>query len=150
MAKKNRCVAESWTYITQADRALPKEEQTRFVLSPMPWDERDRARDALSSDVVVHRQARQMALEHIVAVENFPVGAPAPWPTGRAARETYLNTLDDGDVLEIGNEVWARSTLGADEESLKNSFTPERTSASGVSSAESSSTTAPSAPSSPP
>lgn len=150
MAKKNRCIAESWTYVTKADRALPKEEQTRFVLSPMTWAERDRARDALSSDTVVHRQARQLALDHIVSIENFPVGGPLPWPADRAARESYLNTLDDGDVLEVGNEVWTRSTIGADEEPLKNFSTPERISASGESSPASISTTAASAPSSPP
>jgi hypothetical protein len=52
-------------------------------------------------------------------------------------------------VLEVGNEVWLRSTLGADEDALKNSSPPERTSASGESSPDPISTTAPSAPSSP-
>jgi hypothetical protein len=149
MAKKNRCVAESWVYVTKTDRALPKEEQTRFTLRPMTWAERDRARDALSSESVVHRQARRMALDHIVSIENFPVGDPKPWPSTIGEREAYLNTLDDGDVLEVGNEVWLRSTLGPDEDALKNSSPPERTLASGESSAASSSTSAPNAASSP-
>jgi hypothetical protein len=151
MARKNRCVAESWIYVTKADRELPKDQQSRFTLSPMTAAERDVAQDTLSSGAAGTREyARKIARDHIVSVENFPVGEPKPWPEKSADREAYLATLHDDDVLAIGNEVWVRSSLGADEEPLKNSSTPERTSASGASSAASSSTTAPSAPSSPP
>jgi hypothetical protein len=161
MAKKNRCIAEAWTYVLLSDRELPPDEQTRFTLRPMTAPERDHVRDNLSwtqlhpdgAHTRVNRtrqSARAIALNHIVGVENFPVGSPQPWPKERDDQVRYLAMLDDGDVLELGNEVFDRSTMGADEEPIKNSFTPERTSASGVSSPESISTTVASAPSSPP
>jgi hypothetical protein len=161
MAKKNRCIAESWTYVLLSDRTLPPDQQTRFTLRPMTAPERDQVRDNLSwtqlhidgAHTRVNRtrqSARAIALNHIAGIDNFPVGAPQSWPKDRDAQARYLDMLEDGDVLEIGNEVFDRSTLGPDEGDIKNSSTPERTSASGASSQGDISTTAPSAPSSPP
>jgi hypothetical protein len=154
MAKQNRGVAESWSYVLQADRALEPDQQTRFTLRPVIAADRDRIRDNLmwtqihadGSQTKVRRTrqtARVVALEHIVSVDNFPVGAPLPWPKDRGEREAYLAMFDDNDIEELGDEIWARSTIGPDEEPLKNSFTPERMSASGDSSAAPTSTTAP-------
>jgi hypothetical protein len=33
------------------------------------------------------------------------VGAPEPWPKGRAEREVYLEKFEDFDVLLIGNAI---------------------------------------------
>jgi hypothetical protein len=152
MARKNRCIAEAWTYVTKADRELPKDQQSRFTLSPLISTERDLLRDEMVNDDrtfgSIYTRGRKLALDHIVSVENFPVGEPKPWPEKRSEREAYLSLLDDDDVLEIGNEVWARSTLGPEDKELKNSSTPERTSASGEPSPDRTSTTAASAESS--
>ena len=126
MAKKKSRPAESWTYLLVSDRELPIEEQSRFTLSPLTQAERAAIQDDLArthvatdgSKSVVARTRRQglsIALDHIVAIENFPAGAPQPWPKDREGRETYLEMLDDDFVQEIGNEVFERSSVGVAE-----------------------------------
>jgi hypothetical protein len=79
--------AESWAFVLDGDRALPTEQQTRFTLRPMTINDRAAARDDLTRELVgpdgtriIQRRTRQhslmLALSHIVAIENFPVGAP--------------------------------------------------------------------------
>lgn len=159
MAKAKKRPAEAWTYILKSDRALPQEEQSRFTLRPMTYVERAALLDDLQRTDIerdgrvietmrVHRNAWALALAHIVAVENFPAGEPQPWPEDRAAREHYMDQIDNDDVLEIGNEIWTRSGLGIEAPEIKNSSPPGLTSISGGISAGQASTTAPSAPSS--
>lgn len=129
MAKKAPRPAESWTYVLVADRELATEEQSIFTLSPLSQAERATVRDELAriqtqqdgtKSIISrsHRQGWEIALRHIVSIENFPAGSPEPWPKGDVERRKYLEALDDGFVQELGNEVWARSELGDD---LKNS-----------------------------
>jgi hypothetical protein len=153
MAKSRKRPAEAWVFVLEADTQLPLDQQTRFTLRPMTHAERaavrddlareERQRDGTTATVArTRQQAYAIALAHIVSVENFPVGAPQAWPNDRAAQERYLEQLEDDDVLEIGNEVWARSTLGPpDEGVVKNFSPPELTSISGGSAAIETSTT---------
>jgi hypothetical protein len=157
MAKTVKRSAESWIYVLKADRTLDPSEQTRFTLRPMTHAERaatmdDAARTLTTSEGVVsvgrfHQNAYEIALRHIVSIENFPIGAPQPWPKDADERARYLDQLDDDDIVEVGDEVWRRSRLGADTAAVKNSLPPELTSNSGGSSATATSTTAPPAPS---
>jgi hypothetical protein len=156
MAKKREIPPESWVYVLDADKKLPPEEQTRWTLSPMTQSERarfvdDLVRTHVSEDggqTVIRRteqQALGLCLTHIVSVENFPAGsngASQAWPKGQAERERYLEMVDAADILELGNEVYVRSTAGPD---AKNSSPPGLTSSSGGKSADLASTTAPSA-----
>ncbi|HVX39615.1 MAG TPA: hypothetical protein VHB25_08580 [Gemmatimonadaceae bacterium] len=156
MAKMRKRPPESWSYVLRADRALPFDQQSRFTLSPLSHGERAAMRDDLvrtryapdgSRDVAprTHQNARELVLGHLTSIENFPVSAAQPWPSDREARERYLELLEDDDVLELGDEIWARSTLGPEEPAVGNSWPPERTSSSGGTSAVGSSTTAASA-----
>src|SRR4051812_17488062 len=117
MAKKNRCVAESWTYVLVGDRALDPDQQTRFTLRPVAAGDRDRIRDNLSWTQIhsdggqtrvnrTRQTARTLVLDHLASVDNFPVGAPQPWPKDRADRDQYLAMLDDDDIEELGDEIW--------------------------------------------
>ncbi|HEY4131671.1 MAG TPA: hypothetical protein VGM50_13715 [Gemmatimonadaceae bacterium] len=153
MANEIKRSAETWAYVLQGDRALPPEQQTRFTLRPMTVLERAAAQDDLirsftneTGQRVLIRRTRQqtvaIALEHITAIENFPVGAPALWPSDRTARIAYLERLVDTDVDEIGNEVWRRSLESfAAGTPAGNSLPPALTSGSGEPSAANTSTT---------
>jgi hypothetical protein len=120
MAKTFDRLTESITYVLKADRELPVDQQTRFVLEPLKAVERMRVWDQLTitkrvTGEVISRsfqQARELVLTHLIAVENFPVGKPKPWPKTPEAREEYLERLDDLDVWEIGNELRERSSIG--------------------------------------
>jgi hypothetical protein len=129
--------AESWRYIPLADRPLPPEQQTVFRLSPMTQAERVSTHDEIVRTVIepdgtqtVIRRMRQvtraLCLEHIEAVENFPVGQPQAWPANHTDRVAYLEQLPDEVIEEIGNEIYDRSSVGAPE---KNSSPPGPTSA---------------------
>lgn len=161
MARTVKRPTTSWEYVLKADRTLPEEEQTRFTLRPMAYLERAAVLDDFQpSDPTIGgqdggtsriwRNAWKIALNHIVAVENFPVGAPQPWPESRGAKMAYLDLLDNDDILEIGNEVWSRSGLGIDGETIKNSSPPEHISRSGGGSEVETSTTATPAQNGPP
>lgn len=135
MAKRIKRLTESWLYIPRADRDLAPELQSAFRLRPMAQAERTVARDDVArtviqedgSQMIVGRE-RQVAVSicvnHIVDAQNFPAGAPDPWPVERSARLAYLESMDDELVREIGNEVFTRSTIGEPE---KNSSPPEPT-----------------------
>jgi hypothetical protein len=154
MAKQAKRSAESWTYVLEADQRLPVEEQTRFTLKPMTGAERAQFVDDLvrtsvapdGSQTVMRRtqqNARELCLTHIERIENFPAGSNGSamaWPKSREEREAYLEQLSDDDVMELGNEVYVRSTAGPD---AKNSLPLGHTSRSGGGSAEATSTTAP-------
>jgi hypothetical protein len=126
MAKAFQQVAEGWRFVPVADQALDSEDRTTFRLRPLSQAERLRATDDLSrtviepdgTQVITTRQrqvARALCLSHIDDVENFPAGAPKPWPMDRAERMAYLEQLDDELVKEIGNEIYNRSAIGAPE-----------------------------------
>jgi hypothetical protein len=144
MAKALKRPAESWIYILTSDRALEEREQSRFLLSPMTFAERAAIKDDMirSSVERVYRSAGDIVLAHIVSIDNFPAGEPQPWPKKHEDRERYRELLDDDQVLELGNEIFIRSSLGyrveetdapKDGDILKNSPTPEATSTSGAS-----------------
>jgi hypothetical protein len=133
MAKSIKRQAETWIYVIEKDRALPPEQQSRFTFRPLTFSERALVRDTMAVDGAsrVYRTAGELLLDHLLSVDNFPVEHPKPWPSDRDARMQYLELLDDADVLELGNEIWLRSSLGRDETIVKNSSPPERTSSSG-------------------
>lgn len=154
MAKATKRPAEAWVYLLKDDLTLPPEQQSRFTLRPMTYVERaavhddflrvETLPDGTRVDVSrVYRNAWEVLIEHLVSIENFPAGEPQPWPTDRAARERYLEMLDDEMVLELGNEIWAKSTIGLDGGVIKNSLPPEPTSRSGGTSEAAISMTAP-------
>jgi hypothetical protein len=128
--------------VLKGDRDLPLDQQTRFILRPLSQAEQVAAEDEVyylafdGTGTKSHvsrekRVARQLALSHIEAIENFPVGAPKPWPSDPEKRDEYLEQLRSEDVLEVGNEIFTRSKLGAEAEALKNSSPPAPTSGSG-------------------
>lgn len=129
MATKIARPAESWPYVLKIDREAPSEQQSRFVLRPMTQGERAAMRDEIArvhrekdgARSVISRTNRvgvEIALAHIVSIENFPAGAPQPWPADAADREKYLEMLGDSWLQEIADEVWEKSTAGDD---VKNS-----------------------------
>jgi hypothetical protein len=155
MAKKRTRSAESWRYVLKADRMLPEKEQTVWILRPLTQAERAEVQDNFvrlhhmpSGGTVVerrdHRQTLELCLTNIEDVENFPGDAPTKlkWPANpddHNARAAFLEQVDDADVHEIGNEIWAQAVLG---DSVKNSSPPEGTSLSGGASEDKASTTA--------
>lgn len=129
---------ESWRYVPIQDRALPKEEQTVFILTPLVQGERVKVWDGASwvqqgprgEQVIMPRtyeQAYQLCVEHIADIENFPAqvkqgesgmygyppGAPKQYPAAGTPVEKlrYLDEFDDLLILEIGNEIRDKSTL---------------------------------------
>lgn len=118
--------AESWSYVPRTDRELPAEQQTRFTLKPLTLTERAALKDALTrtlvqvdgSIAVLSRNRQEglgVVLTHVLAVENYPPGAPQPWPAGQEERLVYLEQFNDDDVREIGDEIFAHSNLGEPE-----------------------------------
>ena len=125
MAKKQKRAAECWRYVLLRDRKLPPEEQTTWILRPLTQLERAEARDNMARVQTIpgggtatitrtHRLSLDLAVSNIHSVENFPAGAPEPWPEDREARLAYLDALDDDDVKELGNEIWVRSAIGGE------------------------------------
>jgi hypothetical protein len=140
MAKARIRSAESFRYVPEADRALPVEEQSTFILNPLTGPERARLMDEATVTHVLsdgtkeivdrtYRQARENVRAHLVSIENFPPGAPKAWPAKAREQDEYLELLDDGLLLEIHNEHFTRSWLGAD---AKNFSLPEPMSGSGA------------------
>lgn len=97
-------------YVPREDRALSPDEQTTFLLTPLTLDERAGAYDTISTTVLdssgtqtqksgVWRQSVELFVTHVVAIENFPAGAPEPWPATRAERLRYMEQID---ILIIG------------------------------------------------
>jgi hypothetical protein len=123
MAKAVKRTAESWHYVLKADRELPPEQQTTFTLRPLTQGERawvsdniarthfkpDGSRESVGR---THQLTRDLCLTNIEAVENFPAGENRKWPEGREDRERFLEDLDDAALLEVGNEIWIRSSMG--------------------------------------
>lgn len=143
--------AASWTFVPPSDRDLPPEQQTTFTLRPLTITERAHYHDNLTrtsangdGGSVVLSRTRQVSVEivlnQVIAIENFPVGAPEPWPKELDARITYLEKFDDDDLEAIADEIWLRSKLGVPE---KNSSPPGRTSSLPDALATMPSTTAP-------
>lgn len=141
MARSVQRAAEAWTYVLLADRALPIEDRTTFTLRPLTITEQAAALDDLvrtefdedGNRVVLRRARRQaiaLAVTHIEAIDNFPAGAPKPWPEDRDSRRRYLEQLRLEDVVELGDEIWKRSSIDA-AGPVKNFSPPERTSSSG-------------------
>ena len=122
MAQRAKRPAEAWWYVLEADRELPQEEQSRFLLRPLTQAERMRVWDDYSvktrgEDGTIQiadrafQQAYRLCLTNIAEIENFPAGEPQAWPSKEVARRAYLNTMDDLDVHEVGNEIRERSSL---------------------------------------
>lgn len=135
MAQKAIRDVENFTYVLKEDRALPPAEQSVFTFRPLTQGERLRILDGMEV-VLVDRatgtrqikpcgitQSYDALLLTLVSVQNFPAGAPETYPAdkGREARQRYLEALDDLAVIELGNYVVDRATLGPPE---KNSSTP--------------------------
>lgn len=126
MAKAvKRAQAGSWTYVLQRDKATPLEEQSGFTLRQLTGAERDALIDNLARrrtlrDGTVEtmqrsrQEARELCLSCIVSIDRFPSEGPQPWPADAEAREQYLEMLDDDDVYEIGNAIYAHSTLNGE------------------------------------
>lgn len=123
MAKAKKRVAGSWTYVPEADRSLPPEQQTVFTLSPLTGAERERVVDELNQRAIMpdgsiriisrtRSIARDLVLSHCDRIERFPSDAPKGWPKEPDARQAYLEAMDDDLVFEVGNEVYNRSALG--------------------------------------
>ena len=139
MARQIKRSPESFTYVLQADRELSADQQTRFTLKPLTTAERhslferntERIQQA-NGDVrlVAHTisLAREVCLEHIEAIDRFPVDRPEPWPAKSKERQAYLEQFADTDLAEIYGVLFERSWLGDD---VKNSSSPEPTSSSG-------------------
>lgn len=154
MAKKKKRAAESWRYVLKADRGLPPEQQTVFILRPLTQAEQLDVKDNAAryytppqgGEVQVRRQHRlslELCLTNILDVENFPAGGPPEkWPADPEARAAFLEGLDNDDVFEVGNEIYAQSLLGP---APKASSPPAPTLGSDGVSGESTSTTASSA-----
>lgn len=112
-------------YVPLDDRRLPPEEQTVIYYRPLTAGQRAEAYDGLSvSEIAVDGKLlqrncgwqvhRELCLTQIERVDNFPPGAPEPWPTDRAAREAYLDRIDDLVVNEIGVAIREGSMMPAD------------------------------------
>lgn len=140
MAKAKQRSAESFRYVLVGDRELPPEQQTTFVLNPLTGPERARVRDEAVVTVVAptgerriidrtYQQSRETVQAHLVSIENFPLGAPKAWPTKLSEQAAYMDLFDDGDLLELHNELFTRSWLGDD---AKNFSEPEPMSGSGA------------------
>jgi hypothetical protein len=121
MARQVKRQTENWTYVLEADRALPEDQQTRFTLKPLGPQARAQVLDALSTRTIFadgtnevrshrHRQSLNIVVNGIVSVENFPVGAPHAWPDELDARVRYVDQLDDNQIAEIADEIWRVST----------------------------------------
>lgn len=141
MAIKASRQAEAFTYIPKADRELPVEQQSRFVLRPLSLAERLRAIDELR--VVEHRdvdgvvseivhtrgfqQSGELVRTHLLDAHNFPAGAPERWPADgtRAQQDAYLEQLDEFLILELGNALRERSAMS---DAAGNSSAPAPTS----------------------
>jgi hypothetical protein len=138
MARAAKRPPGSWTYVLQSDRELPESEQSRFTLRPLTGAERERATDDVTRQVFradgsvetisrMRTVARELALSHIESVENFPAGAPKPWPNGTGgieARQKFLEELADEHTFELGNEIYLRSTLGPEEKKTVGESSP--------------------------
>jgi hypothetical protein len=114
---------EAWWYVLRSERDKPKDEQSRFRCNPLTQAERMRVWDdhnwvtvnGQTGDRSITsrglQQAHALCVTQIIEVENFPLEGPKPWPGSKAARETYLEMLDDMDVFEIGNAIREKATL---------------------------------------
>lgn len=132
MAEAARRPVEAWWYILPADRDLPAEKQSRFLLKPLTqaermeaWDESDWVMvDGITGDRTVRprgfRQARELVLRNLVDVQNFPASSPKPFPKDGtpAEKATYVDQFDDIDLFLIGDEIRKHSSL---EREVKNS-----------------------------
>jgi hypothetical protein len=112
----------SWKFVPPSDINLPTSEQSVFVLKPLTQLQRMEVWDNLkwvNQDGTMQprgfQQARELCLKNIESIVNFPVGDPQPWPESIADRATYLEQVDDMDVMIIGNEIRDHSGLGEEE-----------------------------------
>lgn len=131
----------TWEYVPKADRNLPTEEQTTFVLKPLTqlermemWDSSSWIEHDEAGRSVIRRRsfelAREVCLSHISEVKNFPAREPLhdpgdastvigygaadhseEWPKDEAQRIKYLEQMDDFVILELGNEIRDHSSL---------------------------------------
>ena len=113
MARRSEAAVESWWYVLEDDRELPKEEQSRFLLRPLTVAERARIYDDIIGDQSrTYQGALDLMYTHVERIENFPAGAPEAWPATRKERERYLSTFPLTYMAEIGGEIIGRAGLG--------------------------------------
>jgi hypothetical protein len=125
--KGKKRAAGSWSYVLFSDRALPDEQQSRFILRPLTAAERDYVTDnswrivtmpngSIERVSRMRTVARELVLTNVQSIERFPSDAPEAWPATRELREKYLDDhLDDDDVFEIGNHIFEHSKFGPEE-----------------------------------
>lgn len=115
---------EAWWYVLDAERAKPKEEQSRFRCQPLTqaqrmrvWDDHNWVTVGTNGERAIStrglQQAHELCLSQITEVQNFPLDGPKPWPDkgSKGEKEAYLEQLEDMDVFEIGNAIRNKSTL---------------------------------------
>jgi hypothetical protein len=120
--KATRRSSESFWLTPKADQGLPADDQSRFKFRPLTQAERMNALD----DFAVHikradgsmelktrdyGQSRTIVRAHLIEVDNFPAGAPEPWPADEAARDAYLEQIDDMVLHELGQAVLDRGVM---------------------------------------
>ena len=112
MARRSEAAVESWWYVLEDDRELPKAEQSRFLLRPLSVSEKARIYDDIIGDD--HRRygtALDLMYTHVERIENFPAGSAEPWPLDRKEREKYLATFPLAYMAEISGEIINRAGL---------------------------------------
>ena len=112
MARRSEAAVESWWYVLEDDRELPKEEQSRFLLRPLSVSERARIYDDIIGDQNrTYQGALDLMYTHVERIENFPAGAAEPWPATRKEREKYLATFPLTYMAQIGGEIIGKAGL---------------------------------------
>lgn len=109
-------------YILKADQHRKPEEQSTFYIRPLTQGERMEANDRINITTVGPtgvveqegrgwRQALELCVTRIERIENFPDGAPKPWPVSEKERREYMEQFEDRDVSEIGTAIREASTM---------------------------------------
>lgn len=120
----------NWKFTFPSEEQNPPERQTVVVCRQLTqaermlaWDNLNwTARDAQGGVTLLPRTfrlARELCLLAIESIENFPEGAPKPYPTNGTDEEksAYLDQFPDLELLKIGQAIRNRATL---EEEVKN------------------------------
>ena len=121
----------SWVFIPAGDEELKPEEQTRITCRQLTQAERMEAWDNINwtvkdegtGEVTImprtFRLARDLCKAAILSIENFPPGAPKPWPKdgSEAEKDAYLDMIPDMEMLRIGQAIRHKAFI---EDEIKN------------------------------